>query len=475
EELGRGGMGVVLKAFDPTLERTVAIKSIAIEKAGAEREELLARLKSEAKTAATFEHPHIVPVLDAGSTGDQFYMVMPFVQGRTLQQSLSQNELLPVPRVLELFQQLCEALDYAHQRGVVHRDIKPSNIIIGREGTGKILDFGVAVQNWNETTRRGTAIGTPNYMSPEQAQGERVDHRTDIFSLGAVLYEALTGEKAFPGSNPTTVIQRICAQEPAPLRRFQPVLPPALEAVVAKCLAKDPFQRYQSAREVAQALQRSQRSAATAPTAPQEVRPPAQPAAPSAVLTMPPESPRRFHPWMAAAAALLVLALAGLGWLLLRGPSPSPVASDPPQQAAPTEKAPEASQPSPASEQSAEKVRPAVESGPRGDASSRSQARQPQSVPALPVYVPPPALEQAEPSRSSPAAQSPTPFRMAMDRGQTYEAQGKWEEALAEYRQASTLAPMNAEVHLKLANVLTRLGRVEEAKVHHKRYMELKK
>ena len=251
-ELGRGGMGVVYKAFDPVVERTVAIKTIRLEAEGAE--DLLFRLKREAKSVGQLEHPNIVTLYDAGEAGGLFYLAMQFVQGETLQDRIDHQRWFNIREILELFRQICAGLDYAHQRGVIHRDIKPANIMITTEGVVKLADFGIAKLAGGNTST-GIILGTPSYMSPEQALGKPIDGRSDIFSLGSVLYEMVTGEKAFPGQSTTTVMYKIVHEPPTPITALQPGLDPALEAIVLKALAKSPDQRFQACTELSTVLE----------------------------------------------------------------------------------------------------------------------------------------------------------------------------------------------------------------------------
>ena len=246
-------MGVVYKAFDPVVERTVAIKTIRLD--AEDVGDLLLRLKREAKSVGQLEHPNIVTLYDAGEAGSLFYLAMQFVQGETLQDRIDHQRWFNIREILELFRQICAGLDYAHQRGVIHRDIKPANIMITTEGVVKLADFGIAKLAGGDTSMSGIILGTPSYMSPEQALGKPIDGRSDIFSLGSVLYEMVTGEKAFPGQNTTTVIYKIVHEAPTPITALQPGLDPALEAIVLKALAKSPDQRFQACTELSTALE----------------------------------------------------------------------------------------------------------------------------------------------------------------------------------------------------------------------------
>ncbi|MBZ5514711.1 MAG: protein kinase [Acidobacteriia bacterium] len=252
-ELGRGAMGVVYKAFDPVVERLVAIKTIRLDVEDAT--ELLSRLRREAKSVGQLEHPNIVTLYDAGESGELFYLAMQFIQGETLQDRLNRQRWFALREVQEVFAQICAGLDYAHQHGVIHRDIKPANIMITDEGVVKLTDFGIAKLAGAGTTSTGLVVGTPSYMSPEQALGKTLDGRSDLFSLGSILYEMMTGEKAFPGQNVTTVMYKIVHEAPTPLAALQPGLDPAVEAIVQRALAKHPDQRFQTCAELAAALE----------------------------------------------------------------------------------------------------------------------------------------------------------------------------------------------------------------------------
>ena len=254
EEIGVGGMGVVYKAYDPTVGRSLAIKTVRLDAQGPERDEMVHRLRQEAQAAGRLEHPAIVTVYDAGEDKGVFYMAMQFVEGKVLGSFLTERALLPVNQILTVMEEVCSGLHYAHERGIVHRDIKPGNIILTPEGRPKVLDFGIAKLTETGTTRAGTILGTPNYMSPEQAAGSRVDRRSDIFSLGAVLYELLTSERAFAGNSAGAVMHKIREEQPVPVRKIDPTISPELEGVVKRALDKDPFKRYQNAEDMQKAL-----------------------------------------------------------------------------------------------------------------------------------------------------------------------------------------------------------------------------
>ncbi len=256
-ELGRGAMGVVYKATDPVIGRTVAVKTIKLseEGTGLSRPELLMRFQTEARAAGLLTHPNIVVVFDAGEEDGLYYITMELVEGKSLQAHLDGGQAFALPRVLRIMEQTCSALQFAHERNVVHRDIKPANIMLTADDTVKVTDFGTAkILQFGTMQQTAHVMGTPSYMSPEQVKGRAVDGRSDIFSLGVLLYEMVTGEKPFPGQNITTVIYKIVNEEPVPPRQINPTIHPGINAVVMKSLAKEPEARYQSCREMLEDL-----------------------------------------------------------------------------------------------------------------------------------------------------------------------------------------------------------------------------
>lgn len=248
-ELGRGAMGVVYEGFDPVIGRTVAIKTMLLEGLSAsEYEEYKKRFQREAQAAGVLSHPNIVTVHDFGEDNGMLYLAMEFLKGMSLQDLLAHGKALPIEGIIRLYDQVCSALDQAHAHQVVHRDMKPANIMILENGMVKVTDFGIArlLSAGTGMTRVGQVVGTPSYMSPEQVRGLPVDGRSDIFSLGVILYLLLTGKKPFDGPSLTTVIYKIVNEEPAPLSSADPAIHPNLGTIVAKALAKDPNQRYQT-------------------------------------------------------------------------------------------------------------------------------------------------------------------------------------------------------------------------------------
>src|SRR5256884_142904 len=258
-ELGRGAMGIVYKAVDPVIGRTVAVKTIRLseEGTGLNRAELLARFQTEARAAGLLTHPNIVVVYDAGEEDGLYYITMELVEGKSLQVLLDGGHSFPLSRTLRIMDQTCSALQFAHERNVVHRDIKPANLMLAADDTVKITDFGTAkILQFGSTQQTSHVMGTPSYMSPEQVKGRGVDGRSDIFSLGVMLYEMITGEKPFPGQNITTVIYKIVNEEPVPPRQIDASIHPGISTVVLKALAKEPEQRYQSCREMLEDLRK---------------------------------------------------------------------------------------------------------------------------------------------------------------------------------------------------------------------------
>ncbi len=256
-ELGRGAMGVVYKAVDPVIGRTVAVKTIRLseEGTGLSRPELLTRFQTEARAAGLLTHPNIVVVFDAGEEDGLYYITMELVEGKSLQALLDDGHAFPLPRTLRIMEQTCSALQFAHERNVIHRDIKPANLMLTADDTVKITDFGTAkILQFGTVQQTAHVMGTPSYMSPEQVKGRAVDGRSDIFSLGVMLYEMVTSEKPFPGQNITTVIYKIVNEDPVPPRQINPTIHPGISAVVMRALEKEPDQRYQNCREMLEDL-----------------------------------------------------------------------------------------------------------------------------------------------------------------------------------------------------------------------------
>jgi serine/threonine protein kinase len=255
EQIGQGGMATVYRAYQPSIHRNVAIKILPSQYA--QDPNFVKRFEQEAKAIAALEHPHILPVYDFGTQDGLTYMVMRYIKGGTLSNLMGQN--LPYDRVVSLIGDVARALDYAHKQGVVHRDIKPSNILIDDNGEPLLTDFGIAKMmagsGATQLTGAGSVLGTPAYMSPEQAQGVKIDARTDIYSLGVILYELLTGQQPYRAETPVAIVLKHVSEPLTPPRMINPNIPDPLERVVIKAMAKEPEQRYQTAGEMQRALQ----------------------------------------------------------------------------------------------------------------------------------------------------------------------------------------------------------------------------
>lgn len=250
--LGKGSMGVVYLGRDPYIDRKVSVKisrpssDVLTEKADKYREQFFL----EAQSAGRLMHRNIVAIYDAGMYKDFCYITMEYIDGPTLVKYCKKDALLPVHKVIEIIYTASKALDFAHKQGVIHRDIKPSNIMLTKGGDLKITDFGIAHIKTQDRSSKGI-IGSPSYMSPEQVKEEPIDDKSDIFSLGCVLHELLTGEKAFFGDNYFSVLYKITNDEPAPVRSLRPELPEVLEKITKKALEKDPLLRYQNCMDFA--------------------------------------------------------------------------------------------------------------------------------------------------------------------------------------------------------------------------------
>jgi serine/threonine protein kinase len=253
-ELGRGAMGIVFEAADDLLGRPVAIKTINMPADLAERADHEARFLQEAKAAGGLSHPNVVTVYDVGRQEDLLYMAMELLDGEELRDVIARGEL-PLDTAVDIAAQVADGLAFAHERGIVHRDVKPSNIMVLRGGTVKIMDFGIArVRMSDVKTQTGLRLGSPRYMAPEQLLGQTIDLRADIFALGVVLYEILTGIAPFGGEDMQEVMFRVASFDPPAPSRINPAVPTVLDLVVARAIAKDPALRYQDAAELASDL-----------------------------------------------------------------------------------------------------------------------------------------------------------------------------------------------------------------------------
>ena len=335
-KLGAGGMADVYLAEDQELGRRVAIK--ILNDRHANDDQFIERFRREAKNAAALNHPNIVSIYDRGNAEDTYYIAMEFLDGRSLKELIVGRGAAPINVAIEYARQILSALRFAHRHGIVHRDIKPHNVLVDGEGRVKVTDFGIARAGTSQMTETGSIVGTAQYLSPEQARGGEVDPRSDLYSLGVVLHELLTGKTPFDGETPVEIAMKHLSTPPKPPSKLRPDIPPELDKVVLRALAKSPDDRYQSADEMEADLERVARgapvSAATASTQVLRVPPPAA-AADSTAATMiaPPSSARAGYvpppvveeeefeerggperplwPWLVAAAFVIAAAIAG--------------------------------------------------------------------------------------------------------------------------------------------------------------------
>ena len=329
--LGRGGMAIVYEGHDLVLDRPVAIKVLAERYAGDEK--FVTRFQREARAAAGLSHPNIVSVFDTGDTGGQHYIVMELLRGETLADVLEREGSLSEGRAARIAGIVAQALQAAHDRGFVHRDVKPGNVMLSPGGDVKVMDFGIARAATDETlTQTGMVLGTASYLSPEQSKGDPLDHRSDIYSLGCVLYEMLAGRPPFSGGSPVSVAYQHVNEAPEPPSRVNPSVPAELESVVMRALQKDPDARFPTADAFRKAVTASAEGEATEPLVGDTAVLPA--------VTEPLEPrPKRRRGLLAAAALAVVVAIVGISALALTGddrperrgdrPRESPTAPDP--------------------------------------------------------------------------------------------------------------------------------------------------
>jgi len=252
KELGHGAMGIVYLGKDPKINRMVAIKTLKFEDDVSDQQmkQIKERFFREAEAAGALSHPNIVKIYDAGEDYDISYIAMELLEGEDLKKYCEKENLLPIKKVIEIIMNVCDALNYAHNQGIVHRDIKPANIMILKDNSIRVTDFGIARITATSQTATGTVLGTPSYMSPEQISGKKVDGRSDLFSLGVVLYELLTGEKPFKGDSIATIIFQISNEVPQNPKIYNPDIPESLINVINKALQKNPDNRYQTGKEM---------------------------------------------------------------------------------------------------------------------------------------------------------------------------------------------------------------------------------
>jgi serine/threonine protein kinase len=244
-ELGQGGMGVVYRALQPSLNRVIALKVLPVQLESDPTS--VARFRQEAETAARLRHPNIVTVHEAAVDSPPYYIAMEFLEGSTLADIITSRGRLELSEAIDLFKQICSALDHAHNKGIVHRDIKPSNIIVSDQSRAVLTDFGIArASDRTRLTTKGASFGTTDYMSPEQAKGTEVDHRSDLYSAAVVLYEMLAGRTPFFNDTPWVTIRQIIDEPPPPIRTFNPSVPREIETIVQRGMAKQPEKRHQS-------------------------------------------------------------------------------------------------------------------------------------------------------------------------------------------------------------------------------------
>jgi serine/threonine-protein kinase len=339
--LGRGAMGTVLDGWDPAIERRVAIKTVRLADAAADEEaaEALERFKREAQAAGRLSHANIVGVFDTGETEELAYIVMEFIEGRSLKQVLDTEKSLPPDEAAEIMSQVLAGLDYSHRRGVVHRDIKPANIMLTTDGGVKIADFGIARLSSSTATAVGSILGTPAYMPPEQFLGEPADARSDIFAAGAMLFHLLTGTRPYEG-NATSIMTRVLNADAPPLPSARSVsVSPAWDQVILRAMAKKPEDRFQSAAEFSQAVKAALAAPALAAqdaeadaTMVQPAKRPSQvKAPPPAAIASPPAKIGGVSPALLAGGGLAVAAIAAGAWFFLSPQGAPPTASPKPK------------------------------------------------------------------------------------------------------------------------------------------------
>ncbi len=258
--IGTGAMGIVYRAEDPLLQRRVAVKVLSADLSATEGVDFRERFFREARSAGQLSHPNIVTIYDVGQTNGIPYIAMEYLQGFTLRETLDSGNVLPIKKVMDIIVRVIRGLEFAHKQGVIHRDIKPSNIMLTRTGLVKILDFGIAHSSSSAKTLTDSLIGSPRYMAPEQISGEKVDARSDLFALGAVLYEMVTGKIAFDAENIPAILHKVLYLNPPAPSSINPDCPSELDATIMQALAKKPSERFANAREMGVSLVKAYRT-----------------------------------------------------------------------------------------------------------------------------------------------------------------------------------------------------------------------
>ena len=414
EVIGSGGMATVYRGWDRVLKRPVAVKVLSSAYAG--DEDFVARFRREARAAANLNNPGVVSVFDTGSDGGRHFIVMELVEGRTLAEEIAEHGALDLERARDIAERVAGALQFAHANGIVHRDVKPGNVMLTPSGEVKVMDFGIARAAGGDTlTTTSSVLGTANYLAPEQAESKPVDPRTDVYALGVVLYEMLTGRPPFTGETAISVAYKHVREKPRPPSSVNPEVPAALEAITLKALAKDPQARYQSAEEMRRALVAAGAGevedtalGATTPIGTGERTEAMAPVEPTSVLgpgdlhEAPPEPPpERRSIWPFVLGVVLVLAGAALAVALVAGNGgggPSPARS-------PSHRPPRTSTP-PTTPPPTHSSSPSVPSSPSSQPTSSPTPRRttlPPPTPSLSPSVSPSAVAiGASPSPSPP-------------------------------------------------------------------------
>ena len=395
-QIGRGAMGVVYEAFDTVIERPVALKMLRTDVFAPEQlSDVRARFKREAHSAGRLSHPNIVTIFDYGEHEGAPYIAMDLMTGEELARSLESGARMALPQVVRVMEQLLGALAYAHDAGIVHRDIKPSNVFVLRDGTIKVVDFGLARIEASNLTETGTLLGTPAYMSPEQFLGLPVDARSDLFSAGVILYQMLTGDRPFTGS-PSTIMQKVLRQDPVEPSVLNPTLSAAWDGLVKRALAKKPDDRVQSARQFAEYVRlvsEGKELPGSAPTGDATV------IIDATVRIAPASSGKsRRGVWAGLSAAVVLVAAGAAAWMYRPAQVPAPA-----QPVAQAPSAPVAAAPTP--EKAAPKAKKAAE---KKERVAKAEPPAPKPAPAETAPV-----AKATPSPAPAPTPAPRPVRAA--------------------------------------------------------------